>query len=453
MALPGLPKQVNMPKESANSVNGLRQSLGNASRATSFGVLAQRSNRASIFNSRVGINYAGTRAMLNGGGRVVVNNHVPMGRADNNPYAELMKYQMMMQMGTQVATGIADIVKAFKSDGAGSTPKASTPNTPNTPKTTNSSSTSSSSVISDMQNAKDSVTLDSAIAVANREKLAIPGKIETAKGELTKLKGETQELEQTKITTANELEAHNNEVKAKESDVATKKQSFEACQTSYDVAKKAYDDCPEYIAGADGQQTQNPQKAILKARMDTEKAKLDKAKADHDAANKELTDLKAKTKEYETKAADAEEAFEKNKKDIEAKEEAIKNLEQTQKDLPKEITNQQERLKKLRAKEDKELTNISNELKNIENDMKKTSLKADKKAELQKKQDELKAKQKELEKRKEMRKPNNCVELKYDSNGQEYRVYNLSSGKVYLLNGKEVSQNYYNEQANRNQPA
>lgn len=446
MALPGLPKQVNMPR-SSNSVNGLRMSLSNASRATSFGIGAQRTHRGSIFNSNY-ISYQGVRAQLNGGGRVVVNNHGSMNRADNNPYAELMKYQMMMQMGTQVATGIADIVKAFKSDGSGGTEKAST--TTSTNKTTSTSSSSSSSVISNMQNAQDSTTLSAALEKAKHEQtdLSTGGKIDAAKDELAKLKGETQGLEQKKAQTANELEAHNNEVKAKENDVTARENAVKSCSERYNAAETAYKNCPEYITGPDGTtQVQNPEKAKLKAQMETEKTKLDAANEQLDAANKELADLKAKTDEYKTKADKAEEAFEKNKKDIETKEKAIETMEKTKKDLDTEIPKQTKRLKELQEKDEKALKQIEKELDNINKDMEKT--KDDKKkTQLEQKQEDFKARQKDIKKRQAIMNKNNIVQQDF-VNGQQYKKVSTPDGNIYLIDGKEVSENFYNDQYNK----
>lgn len=429
MALPGLPKQVNMPKASANSVNGLRQSLGNASRATSFGVLAQRSNRASIFNSRVGINYAGTRAMLNGGGRVVVNNHVPMGRADNNPYAELMKYQMMMQMGTQVATGIADIVKAFKSDGAGSTPKASTPNTPNTPKTTNGSSTSSSSVISDMQNAKDSTVLSAALEKAKAEQKAIPERIETTNDELGALKSKTQELKQVENEAQLKYDDHiNNVIPAQKKIVEglTRQQT----KLTSDVTK-----LESQLATAAPEQ-----KASIQAQLDMAKTELEGVNKQLETEKEKLTKLENEDKKaLEKDLQDAKDAVAKNEKDIKAKEQEIKDLEQTQKDLDKEIPKQEKRLEQMSKKDEDEAKSVKKELDNIATNLQKTGLKDDKKAELQKKQDELKAKYNEIKKRIAI----NGAKGEF-MDGQQFKAVSFNGSTIYLIDGKEVSAEFYN---------
>ena len=90
---------------------------------------------------------------------------------------------------------------------------------------------------------------------------------------------------------------------------------------------------------------------------------------------------------------------------------------------------------------------IEKELDNINKDMEKT--KDDKKkTQLEQKQEDFKARQKDIKKRQAIMNKNNIVQQDF-VNGQQYKKVSTPDGNIYLIDGKEVSENFYNDQYNK----
>lgn len=305
-----------------------------------------------------------------------------------------------------------------------------------------------------MQNAQDSTTLSAALEKAKHEQtdLSTGGKIDAAKDELAKLKGETQGLEQKKTQTANELEAHNKEIDSLDKSIKQQESTISVLTTDFESKKGIYDSLlAEYNSIKDTDMNAatllNAKVQAAKADMDNAERKLNEAKEKKSQDEAKLADLKTKTEGYKKAADDAKDAFDKNVEDIKTKEKEIETMEKTKKDLDTEIPKQQTRLEKLQEKDKKALEQVEKELKNIEKDIEKT--KDDKKkTQLEQKKEDFTARQKDIKKRQAIMNKNNIVQQDF-VNGQQYKKVSTPDGNIYLIDGKEVSENFYNDQYNK----
>ena len=158
-------------------------------------------------------------------------------------------------------------------------------------------------------------------------------------------------------------------------------------------------------------------------------------------------------------ASDASNAATKNKSDIDAKQKELEQLQKDQKELDSEIIKQEKRLEELTKKENNELDGLTKEggkiavltselstLKGLVNvndtdgysyaDKKKDAEIKDKQGEL----DKLNQRKAELQKRKAIR------EQEGDTyNGILFKSLMVAGQQLYIVDGKEVSQDEYNQ--------
>ena len=326
-----------------------------------------------------------------------------------------------------------------------------------------------SQTLNDLKNANDSNTLEAAITKAKSEQEAIPAKINTLNSELTELRGQSNDLKAKSEKAAEDLDKHKKAVSDKSEKVNGLKQKetsynslVESLSLQYTEAQASYKTCPNKITIGDKEIDNSAQKNKLKAKMDELKRKLDEAEKELESVKNqlkteelELKDLENATQGFETAVKDTKEAYDKNIKDIEAKQKEKTQLEADKKELDAEVPKQEARLTKLKEKEDKELPPVNNDVTKLEKTIsdlaktidgsdgidKKESKTNDKVNKKQTELDNLKTRQKELNDKKLIR--------NFDSethNGIQFKTGYLSDGsKGYVVGGKLVSENEYNQ--------
>ena len=435
---PGLTKLNIKPQQ--GSLNAMKASFASASRAqgVSYGIMAQRS----IFSTDALVNPKAAYSPAIASIRGQLNPPRPMMFAGVMPHQchnsgddtmnkfmmGMMALNMVAEMTKNVTAGIKDI-KATRADRPNDTetvkPKVNQEN----------DDVTSSSVLSQMSNANDSTALSAAIDKAKDHQNKIPQKLQTAKSDLEKLQGQEKQLEQSVNEAQANLDNHINTV------IPAQKKVVEGAKQAYNGAKSQYDKLQSQLTYCKPEERTyiESQIATAKTAMENAKTKLDEEQAKLDKLNK--GDKEA----LEGKLKDAKDEYEAKQKEVKAKDEEIKTLQQEEVKLKTEIPKQKKRLEELKNKDEKEIKSSAKDIQELEAEIKKLDQTKDAEK-IQKKQsklEELKKKKAELEKRQAIAKADAEI-----INGQQFKEVKYGSETLYLINGKEVSQEFYNTQKN-----
>lgn len=262
----------------------------------------------------------------------------------------------------------------------------------------------SSATLSAMSNAQDSGALSTAIKAANEEVNGLDPQINTAKDELEKLKGDTDNLKkasdeatdvynnhlgqlqkanETKTQAQNKVSSCQQKYDSAQAAFTTAETALTTAETAFTTAKATYDSLPATIPGSNGTQIENPAKEQAKIAMDKAEAEMNKAKAEKNKAEAEknkanealqnakselqtaetkVNDLESETQKYKEKADQAKEEYTTNLDNIKTKQDEIKGFEDKKSQLEKEIKTQEKNLEKMKNNEKKEYNQVSNEI-------------------------------------------------------------------------------------------
>ncbi len=343
----------------------------------------------------------------------------------SNPYAEAMKAQMTMQAidaGIEGVTGLTGAIVDAVTSGKSNKTTSSESDTPSSNGVTSKTTAS----LNEMSSAKDSTALSAAIDKAIADLEGMPNKIKSENANLAKLQEEAKGLEQKENEANANLENHINNV------IPAQQKVVEGAKRDYDGKASQY---TKLLAQS------NP--PALPADIEQAKQAMDAAKQAWDNAKATLEKLQGDDKNaLEADLRSAKEAHVAKQKEVDEKDAEIKSLEQDKAKLTTEIPKQKKRLEKLKEKDNKDITSnnadiekLRNEINNSGNakDAEKIQKKKTKLDELQKKQDELKKRQAIAR-----------AESKF-INGSQFKQVTIGPETIYLIDGKEVSEDYYKQ--------
>ena len=432
---PGLTKLNIKPQQ--DSLNAMKASLGSATRAqgVSYGIMAQRSifSTGALQNPKMAYSPSVSmiRGQLNRKKMVFDAMQLTYLKDNKSTDTDYMTAMMVAKLFSSVAEKGTDTIKEIKAARADRPEKKTI--TEELKKDNQSAYPASSSVLSQMSNAKDSTALSAAIDKAKDHQNKIPQKLQTAKSDLVKLQAEEKQLEKGVNEAKANLDNHiNTVIPAQKEVVAGAKRSYDGAKSQYEKLQSQLTYCkPEEKANIETQiETAKTAMENAKTKLDEEQAKLDKLNnGDKEALEGKLTDAK---NEHEAK-----------QKEVEAKNEEIKTLQQEEVKLKTEIPKEEKRLTKMQQQDEKDDKNVASDIQSLQGEISK--LDKDKDAEkIQKKQSklqELQTKQAELKKRQAIAKT-----IPEIINGQQFKKVKYGSETLYLINGKEVSEEFYNNQ-------
>ncbi len=453
--------QSSVARTAAKNIAGSKTATGNiaglrTSSSKDFGIFAQRSvtgsgghydvkgyNSASLSSARHAYNDNHTQ----------VYNNFGWGGYPKNSGNSINKFAAaMMAMGV-LGSLTEQIVNAKNTSKTKSSQQ-----TDQTPKTGNTGSTNSSQTpsLSEMKNADNTTTLQAAIAKAKKDQGAMPGRIDTAKADLSNLKNNQAGLDQKAVETKQAFDANTEAIKETSNKINKLRGGIKGLNTQKASLEKRIQDA-ELISQRGGTPMENVSQ--LRQQLQQVSEQLDTAKADLQKAQDDLKTYQDKSAELMQAASDASDAATKNKSDIDAKQKELEQLQKDQKELDSEITKQEKRLEELTKKENNELDGLTKEdgkiavltselstLKGLVNvndtdgysyaDKKKDAEIKDKQGEL----DKLNQRKAELQKRKAIREQEGET-----YNGILFKSLMVAGQQLYIVDGKEVSQDEYNQ--------
>lgn len=444
-------KNITGSKTATGNISGLRTSSSN-----DFGIWAKRSTPGTGAQYDVkGYNSASlsaARHAYNDNHTKIFNNRGWNGFTHNSNSAVNKYAAAMMAMGV-LGSLTEQIVNAKNTSKTKSTQQ-----TDQTPKTGNTGSTNSSQTpsLSEMKNADNTTTLQAAIAKAKEDKGAMPGRISTAQADLSNLKNNQADLDQKAEETKQAFADNTNAIETTSANINKLKEGITGLNTQKASLEKRIQDA-ELISQRGGTPMENVSQ--LKQQLQQVTEQLDKKKADLQKAQEDLKNYQDKSAELKQAASDASDAATKNKSDIDAKQKELEQLQKDQKELDSEIIKQEKRLEELTKKENNELDGLTKEggkiavltselstLKGLVNvndtdgysyaDKKKDAEIKDKQGEL----DKLNQRKAELQKRKAIREQEGET-----YNGILFKSLMVAGQQLYIVDGKEVSQDEYNQ--------
>lgn len=292
--------------------------------------------------------------------------------------------------------------------------------------------------VKSMQSADDSAALSSAINLSKSDLTSTKASVESLEKQL-QTANENKEIYQTNLTKATEtrdgLKKQVDEQTNIRNSSETALNGANGAKDLYEAAKSAYDAAP-----ADA-----PNKQELKDAMDAAKAKVDALQKKIDDANKMLKDLEPKLQDAENDVKTAKEAVDNNNKVLEEVPGKLQNAKASVATYEKEIPKQEERLKKLQEKEDKELKKLNEQVADLQGEC--TTLNESGKTDKAKKKEEkllkVSEEQQALQEKVDIRNLNNVV---YQG-GHEFKSGFDSHGQpIFVIDGKKVTEEEYKQQ-------
>lgn len=442
-------KNIRSSSTATGNVSGLRTS------GRDFGIFAQRSVTGSGAQYDVkGYNSASLSAYRHSmnDNHTQVYNNFGFGGYTSNSSNGLNKFAAaMMAMGVlgDLANQAVTTVKSNKTSSSQGTDKTLNTGDADVVETTQTSS------LSEMKKADNTTTLQAAIGKAKADQGAMPGRISTAKADLSNLKNNQAGLDKKAEETKQALDANTAAIEKTSENINTLNSEIPGLET-----RKSSLEGQISAAEATSQNGGTPTVNVsqLKQQLQQVTEQLDKKKEDLQKAQEDLKKYQGETDKLKQAASDASEAATNNKSGIDAKQKELEQLQKDQKELDSEITKQEKRLEELTKKENNELdglTKSGGKIDALTKDI--TKLKGsidlndedgysekDKKtdAKIKNKQgelDRLNQRKTELQKRKAIREQQG-----ENHNGILFKSLNFAGQQLYIVDGKEVSQEEYN---------
>lgn len=443
-------KNIRSSSTATGNVSGLRTS------GRDFGIFAQRSVTGSGAQYDVkGYNSASLSAYrhsMNDNHTQVYNNFGFGGYTSNSSNglnkfaAAMMAMGVLGDLANQAVTAVKS-TKTSSSQGTGKTPSTGDADVAETTQT---------SSLSEMKNADNTTTLEAAIEKAKTDQKAIPGRVSSAKADLSNLKNNQAGLDKKAEETKQALDANTAAIEKTSENINTLNNEIPGLET-----RKSSLEGQISAAEATSQNGGTPTVNVsqLKQQLQQVTEQLDKKKEDLQKAQEDLKKYQGETDKLKQAASDASEAATNNKSGIDAKQKELEQLQKDQKELDSEITKQEKRLEELTKKENNELdglTKSGGKIDALTKDI--TKLKGsidlndedgysekDKKtdAKIKNKQgelDRLNQRKTELQKRKAIREQQG-----ENHNGILFKSLNFAGQQLYIVDGKEVSQDEYNQ--------